>query len=156
MYFVECKPDAILIKSLTLTSRKNIQHAGNKSELIKKLTERYTNSKGVIDEDPWSNQPPHMRKFGEKQHFTPHGLKIMHQTNKNNMLIILCPRLEEWILKATQEAKINLKRYSLPSDPVKLHQQINIQMDRFQELVENLKTKSNRLKELKKHLKHRS
>jgi len=148
MFLVECKPDAVLVESLILTSRKNIQHAGNKSELLKKLTERYSDSEGVIDEDPWSIQPPHMQKFEEKQNLTSYGLKMLHQTSKNNTLIVLCPRLEDWILEAAQEANVDPQKYNLPNDPAKLHQQINIQIDKFQKLVEKLKTKSNRLNKL--------
>lgn len=152
MYLVECKPDAILVKSLTLASRKNIHHAGNKSELLKKLAERYGDSKGVIDEDPGSIQPPHLQKFEEKQQLTSCNLKILRQTSKNNTLIILCPRLEDWILEASREVSIDLKRYNLPNDSRKLHQQINIQIENFQKLVEDLKSESNRLKELKRLL----
>ncbi|KPV61902.1 MAG: hypothetical protein AOA66_1574 [Candidatus Bathyarchaeota archaeon BA2] len=151
MYLVECKPDATLVKSLTRTSRKNIEHAGNKSELLKKLAERYGNSKGIIDEDPWSIQPPHLQKFKEKQDLTRYNLKILRQTRKNNILIMLRPRLEDWILEAAREASIDVKKYNLPNDPVKLHEQINIQIGNFQKLVEDL-AKSNRFRELKKHL----
>jgi len=151
MYLVECKPDTVLVKSLTLTSRKNIKHAGNKSELLKKLTECYGNSKGIIDEDPWSIQPPHLRKFREKHDLTNFNFKILHQTSKNNTLIVLRPRLEEWILEAAHEANIDLKKYDLPDDPVKLHECINIQIDKFQKLVEEL-SRGNRFRELKIHL----
>jgi len=151
MYLVECKPDAILVKSLTRASRKSIDHAGNKSELLKKLTERYGNSKGIIDEDPWSIQPPHLRKFREKHDLTSYNLKILYQTSKNNTLIMLRPRLEDWILEAAHEANIDLKKYDLPNDPIKLHERINIQIDKFQKLVENL-ARSNRLRKLKIHL----
>jgi len=57
MYLVECKPDETLVKVLTNTSRKNVMHAGNKTELLKMLTKRSANLKGIIDEDPLSHQP---------------------------------------------------------------------------------------------------
>jgi len=151
MYLVECKPDEILLKSLTLATRKNIEHAGNKSQLLKKLTADYGNSKGVIDEDPGSIQPPHLQKFRERQDLTGYNLKVLHQKSKNNTLIILRPRLEDWILKAAHEANIDPKKYNLPNDPTKLHEQINIQIDKFQKLVKAL-TKTNRFKKLKTHL----
>jgi len=151
IYLVECKPDATLVKSLTLAPRKRIEHAGNKSQLLKKLTEHYGNSKGIIDEDPGSVQPPHLQKFREKQDLTSYKLKILHQKSKNNTLIILRPRLEDWILDASKEANINPEKYSLPKDPTKLHEQINIQIDKFQKLVKNL-AKSRRLKALQTHL----
>jgi len=151
MYLVECKPDEVLVKSLTSTSRKNIKHAGNKSELLKTLSEHYGNSKAIIDEDPGSIQPPHLQKFKEKQDLTSYKLKILHQKSKNNTVIVLRPRLEDWILDASREANIDPEKYSLPNDPTKLHQQINIQIDKFQKLVKDL-AKSKRLRELKTHL----
>jgi uncharacterized coiled-coil protein SlyX len=152
MYLVECKPDEILIKVLTSASRRQIRHAGNKSELLKKLTERFTNAKGMVDEDPLSHQPPHLRKFEEKHELAMYDLKVLHQKSGNNTLIVLCPRLEDWILKAAREANINLESYGLPDNPEKLHEQINIKTDNFQKLVENVQAKSERLKKLKQRL----
>jgi len=152
MFLVECKPDAVLVESLTLTSRKNIQHAGNKSELLRKLTDRHVDSKGVVDEDPWSSQPPQMQKFKEKHDLTGYNLKILYQTSKNNTLIILCPRLEDWILEAAQEANMDPEKYGLPNDPTELHKLINVQIDKFHTLMEKLKTKSNRVKKLREYL----
>jgi len=151
IYLVECKPDAVLIKSLTLAPRKRIEHAGNKSQLLKKLTEHYSNSKGIIDEDPGSIQPPHLQKFKQKQDLPSCKLRILHQKGRNNTLIILCPALEEWILDTAKEAKIDPQEYGLPKDPTKLHQQINIQIDKFQKLIKDL-ANSKRLKTLKTHL----
>jgi hypothetical protein len=153
MYLVECKPDAVLVISLTSASKKDIIHAGNKSELLKRLIERQTNSKGIIDEDPWSVQPPHLQKFEETQDLTGYKFKILRHATKNNTLIVLCPRLEEWILEAAKEVNMDIRTYNLPNDAAKLHEQINIRIDRFQKLVQDLKKKSNRIKALKKHLK---
>jgi hypothetical protein len=151
MYLVECKPDEVLVKSLTLTSRKNIQHAGNKSQLLKKLTEQFSNSKALIDEDPGSIQPPSLQKFREKQDLTSYRLKILRQKSRNNTLIILRPRLEEWILEAAKEAKIDPRKYNLPKDPTQLHEQINMQIDQFQKLVKDLVI-TKRVRKLKTHL----
>ncbi|MEM2995464.1 MAG: hypothetical protein QXI91_05575 [Candidatus Bathyarchaeia archaeon] len=76
MYLVECKPDATLVKSLTGTSRKNIIHAGNKTELLKRLTKHFTNSIGIVDEDPWSHQSPLLNKFKKVQNLTKCDIKI--------------------------------------------------------------------------------
>lgn len=150
MYLVECKPDEVLVKVLTGTSRKNITHAGNKSELLKKLAERFLNSKGIVDEDPLSHQPPHLKKFEEKPNLAVYDIKLFHQKSGNNVLIMLCPRLEDWILKAAHEANVNPEGYGLPDDPEKLHEQINIKTDKFQEFVESIQPESERLKRLKR------
>jgi len=151
MYLVECKPDEALVRTLTSTSRKNIKHAGNKPELLKTLAKHCSNTKAIIDEDPGTNQPPRLQKFTQKQDLPSYKLKILHHKSQNNTLIILRPALEEWILQAAKEANINPEKYSLPKDPTKLHQQINIQIDKFQQLIKDL-TKSKRLRELKTRL----
>jgi hypothetical protein len=149
MYLVECKPDEILVKVLTNTPRKQIQHGGNKSELLKRLTKR-SNSIGIVDEDPLSHQPPHLRKFEEKLKIC--DIKILHQRRGNNILIMLCPRLEDWILKAAHEVNVNPEKYGLPDNPEKLHEQINIKTDKFLGFVDDIRIKSERLKKLKQHL----
>ncbi|MDW8022416.1 MAG: hypothetical protein RMJ15_01525 [Nitrososphaerota archaeon] len=95
MYLVECKPDVVLVKSLTKASKMDIIHAGNKSELLKKLVERYTGVKGIIDEDPWSHQPSLLNRFEEKHRLMEHEIRIFHQRGENDVVIMLCPRLEE-------------------------------------------------------------
>lgn len=40
-------------------------------------------------------------------------------------------------------------------DPIKLHEQINIKIDKFERLVEDIKERSNMVKALTKHLKMR-
>jgi len=45
-----------------------------------------------------------------------------------------------------------MKQYDLPKEPSKLHAIININLDKFERLIESLKQRSNRLKALKKLL----
>ena len=62
------------------------------------------------------------------------------------MLIIICPRLEDWIIKASIEEKINLNNYDLPSNPVDFHSIININpnITKFQNLLHELLKKENK------------
>lgn len=87
-------------------------------------------------------------KFSEKDKF-----RILHHNQRNNRLMVLCPRLEEWVIEASREANIGLRRYGLPSDPDELHETINIRIERFQRLVRELRKRSNRVKALQAHLK---
>jgi hypothetical protein len=151
MYLVECNPDEVLIRTVTITSRKNIKHSGNKSELLKALSQRFDNSKGLVDEDPWSIQPPYLDKFHEKQDLTGYNIKILEQKSKNNTIVMLRPRLEDWILQAAKEANVSPAQFGLPDEATKLHEQINVGIDKFQKLLDALKT-SKRLQELKKAL----
>ncbi len=152
VYLTECKPETILVQILTRTSRKNISHAGNKSELLKKLVEHFTNSKGIIDEDPWAYQPPFLSRFEKTQDLTIHEIKVFRRKNRNNLLIMLCPRLEDWIIKAANEADIKPEQFGLPNSPEELHRLINIRTDNFKELVKRIKDKSNRIEKLTRYL----
>jgi hypothetical protein len=146
MIYVECKLDFALIRSITKISKREIVHAGGKPEVCKQL-ERRKNCKGLVDEDPWSIQPPYMKKMRARD-LSKHEMKILHD-NKGNCLVVLRPRLEEWILRAAKEANVELRKYNLSSDAGKLHEEININIDRFKKLIEDLKD-CNRLKILKR------
>ena len=146
MIYVECKPDFTLVKSITGIPKREIIHAGGKSEVCKRL-EKNKNHKGVVDEDPWSVQPPYLKKLETKENLSDYELKLLDDNN-DNRLIVLCPRLEDWILKTAKEADVDVRKYNLPEDPTKLHEVINNKIDKFDDLIENLKDHE-RLKILK-------
>ncbi len=149
MIYVECKPDFTLVKSITNILKREIIHEGGKSEVCKRL-ERQKNCRGLIDEDPQSIQPPYVKKMIAKDDLSKLELKIL-QDNNDNYLIVLCPRLEEWILKSAKEADIDVRRYNLPNNARKLHREININLDKFKILIADLKD-CNRMKTLKRLL----
>ncbi len=84
------------------------------------------------------------------QNLSEHDLKILHD-EKNNRLIVVCPRLEEWLLETAKLAGIKITSYGLPSDAEKLHERININLKKFEKLLNNLKN-NNRMKTLKRLL----
>jgi len=146
MIYTECKPDSTLVKLLGI-SKKQIIHLGGKPEVCKQLEKR-EDWKGLVDEDPFSVQPPYLKKLQEKKNLSNYGLKILNDPSKNNDLIVLRPRLEEWIIKATEEAGIDIKRYNLPDDGEQLHKVINMDLRKFERLVNELKGKSKMLEAL--------
>lgn len=146
--YVECKPDSILVKSLIKISRKEIIHAGNKPEICKKLKKR-ENCVGLVDEDPNSPQPPYMKRM-KAEFLSENGLKILHD-KKYNRLVVLCPRLEEWLLEAVKQANMQMGNYGLPNDGMKLHQRINININKLERLIRDLKD-CDRIKNLKRFL----
>ena len=151
--YVECKPDFTLVRTITKIPKKHIIHAGGKSEICRKL-EKQQNCTGLIDEDPLSIRPPYIEKMEIVDNLLQHELKVLYDTSRGNYLVVLRPRLEEWILKAAQEASTDVRKYGLPDDAGKLHQEINANLDKFERLIENLKD-SGRLKTLKKLLEKR-
>lgn len=145
--YVECKPDFTLVTSITRISKKHIIHAGGKPEMCRRL-EKQQHCTGLIDEDPLSIQPSYIEKTEIANDFPECGIKVLHDKSKDNYLFVLCPRLEDWILKTAQEVNIDAKKYGLPDDPIDLHEKINANLDKFEKLIKSLK-ESKRLKTLK-------
>ncbi len=146
MIYVECKPDRALVRSITNIPGGEIVHEVGRSRVCEKLAKQ-RNCKGLADEDPLSAQPHYMKKVRLENDLFQHELKVFHDESNGNHLFVLCPRLEEWILKAAKEADLNVEKYSLPNTPGKLHREINLDPRKFERLLEDLKD-SKRLKTL--------
>lgn len=92
--FVECNPDEILAVSLGVR-KKILTHSNDKGRVCNSL-EKKVDSVGMIDEDPESSQPTYISKLKfVEEHFK---VKVLYDKKSNNKLIIIRPRLEEWIL----------------------------------------------------------
>lgn len=150
MIYVECNADQTLVETL-VQSKKLISHSFGKGNVCNRL-KKNTNSIGLVDEDPSCAQPGYIKKLewiSEKN-----GLKIYKDKNSNNTLIMLCPRLEEWILKASEEAKKDVSDYGLPKDANSLHKRLSIRKDRqkFRSLIDVVRQKSQLIQSLGEHL----
>ena len=84
----------------------------------------------------------------------PHlGLKVYQDSPRNNQLIVLCPKLEDWVLRAADEVRLNMSNYGLPNTANRLHRVINIDLRKFERLMADLNAAtSNRLKTLQELL----
>lgn len=149
MIFLECEPDKALVRALGIP-RKEILHAGSKGNVCKRL-KRSRNSKGMVDEDPSSVQPSYIEKL--KMNSYEHDTKLLYDKNAQNTLIVLCPTLEDWILKAAKEARVDLEDYSLPDDAHELHKIINTKLEKFVLLIDDIKKRSKMLKTLAEAIK---
>jgi hypothetical protein len=152
MIYIECEPDKVLVKALGI-SRKEIKHVFSKGNVCNKL-EKNINSKGLVDEDPLSAQPTYIGKL--KLHSHEKNIKLLYDENAQNYLIMLCPTLEEWILKAVKESGMNIVNFGLPDDVEKLHRTINIKLGSFENLMEDIKKRrSSMLKTLEGFIKNK-
>ena len=80
------------------------------------------------------------------------GIEILHHNQGHNRLIVLYPRLEEWVIESARKANVSLRNYNLPTTGNELHEVINFKIKRFEELLDDLKQSSERVKILKRHL----
>lgn len=145
MIYIECNSDWALLNSITTFSRKEIVHEfKGKYEICKQLAKR-TGCKGLIDEDPLSTEPPYvtrLRSAGSEDNLEEHNIKVLHDRSKDNYLIVLCPRLEGWILTTAKEAGLDVRKYGLPSDEGRLHRHIDLELGKFEKLLEDLRSKN--------------
>jgi len=115
---VECYPDAALLRALGV-SKKQLRHERCKGEVVKRVR-KFDFATGLIDEDPASAQPRDLDNYKQLQ--AAEGLRLLaRRDDKNKRLIIVCPRLEDWLIARAKSSGIRPKDYGLPSDPDKLH-----------------------------------
>lgn len=80
---------------------------------------------GIIDEDTstHSKNLPFEKGFKEIRNFNREEIKLLHKSKNaiDAILIVLCPRLEEWMLRAAEEANHDPKKYNLHNSANKLH-----------------------------------
>jgi len=152
MIFVECKPDYLLVRKLGY-SKKQIIHAGNISEVCKRL-QNNQNCCGLVDEDPYGTKPTYMVNLLNNSLISNnHDIKVAYDNRRNNYLIVLCPRLEEWFHKTARIIRINLRQYRLPDNPVKLHAVINENLDKFESFLNAILSQNHpRINELRNAL----
>jgi len=149
MIYLECEPDKALVKALGVP-RKEIRHMFSKGNVCNRL-EKSKSSKGMVDEDPESAQPSYIGKL--KPFSSRHGIKVLLDERNQNYLIVLCPRLEDWVLNVTKEVNIDVLEYGLPSDPNKLHEVLNIKLGKFKDIIDKIRPKSEMLKTLEAFIK---
>ncbi len=123
-FYVEDVAHRELILVLTKVSRKQVRFKGMcKTEVLKALKEESEKHiVGVVDEDPDKNQPPLLRNFEEFANDERANIRILRLDKAK--LIILRPRVEEWILKVARNSGLNVREYGLPEDADKLHERL--------------------------------
>ncbi len=151
MIYIECKPDFMLVHSLIKVARREIIHEfKGKFEICRRLRDQ-TDCKALIDEDPSGRQPPYVKEAKLEEDLADYHIKVFHHNSTNNQLIVMCPKLEDWILGAARETGIDVRTYDLPDEASRLHRHINLSLGKFEVLLEDLKN-SSRLKTLKRLL----
>lgn len=80
------------------------------------------------------------------------GISVLKAGN-DSRLVVLYPRLEQWILEAAKEARVDIKKFGLPNDEITLHEIININLEKYKELLKVLQKRNCRLSEFAKEIK---
>lgn len=144
MYYVECNPDKALLCTLGI-SRKQVIHSYGKGNVCRRL-QKTANAIGLVDEDPKSARPSYIKTL--KLIDTKDEIKLYFDSKTDNRLILLCPRLEEWIVLAARNANEDITRYGLPDNANELHKVINVRQHDFRQFITDIRDKSPMLKTL--------
>ena len=150
MLYVEGKADEVLVIGLGLT-RGEVSRELNKDEVLKQLGSQ-SHCLGMVDEDPNSPQPIQLSRMIVAADYDLLGLRVLEHRAQNNRVILLRPRLEEWLLRAAQDAGLDVggRRYNLPSSPTRLHREINLDLSKVERLLADLtETDSPRIRQLR-------
>jgi hypothetical protein len=136
---VECNPDEALVKTLGLT-RKKIVHQNNKGEVCNYF-EKSSIKVALIDEDPGKGQPNYLKLFlVDEEKF---DIRKLTQKSTGKIILVIKPRLEEWVLTQCVKSKINPEKFHLPNQAKRLKDVINLRLQHFASLLNELKKKEN-------------
>ena len=149
MTFVECKPDELLVRTLGIP-RKQLRHENDKPRVCGRLS-RLEKCTGLVDEDPHTEQDKYIKALNfQEEKF---AVRILNDGKRKNKVIMLCPRLEEWMIATTQAAGLKMSDFGLSDKGNELHREINGRLQAVQKLIEKLlEIESTGIVFLKKHL----
>ena len=149
MIYVECKPDQKLVQLASGFQQREIIHElKGKYGIAARLGDQ-RNASGMLDEDPGKHQPSYLTKLHVSDEIIDAGLKLLKDTARGNQVILLMPRLEEWVLRAAHDVDLDVIRLGLPRNPNRLHEEINLDIRKFERLLRELESNNSfRLKAL--------
>src|SRR5687768_14074220 len=113
MIYVECSPDEALVRITAGLPKRDIIHEQGKFEVLRRLA-RSQGLQAMLDEDPASIMPSTLKRMRVEQELNEAALRLMLDPRKSNRVILLCPRLEEWVIGAAREGQKNIEDYGLP------------------------------------------
>lgn len=102
----------------------------------------------MIDEDPGAAQPAYLQELHLMS--DEHGVRILRDDKRDHRVIVLQPRLEEWIIATAAAARLAPEDSGLSAQANELHKEINFRLAAFARLIRALITaRSGRLAHLK-------
>ena len=134
MLLLECKPDEELARQLG-RARRDCRHLNDKGRVCNWL-KRMEGLVAMIDEDPGAAQPPYLGQLERVS--DEHGIRVLRDPARNHRVIILRPRLEEWVIAGAKAARIDMEEFGLSERGNDFHREINSRLPAFSRLIEAL------------------
>ena len=138
MIYVECKPDGILVRHLTGLPRRQVVHEVKGKPGVCNRLMRGKDLVAMVDEDPGTTQPVYMTQLSLSHESPNAGLKLYYDRTRNNRVVVLCPRLEEWLLRTAADLGLSMRDYGLPERANRLHSVINQDERKIQRLLSDM------------------
>lgn len=136
--FVECKPDEALVVALGVP-KGNVEHAAGRAGVCAQL-QRLENVIGMVDEDPDAQPSRYLQAL--PQIAWTQEIRVLTDSQRNNRVIILSPRLEPWLVRSAKSAGLRMTEFGFESDDGKgLHSEINQRLANLKKLVTELVAK---------------
>ena len=143
MIFVEDKSDQYILQYFDKPSKK-IYIADGKQDVVKKI-KKEDDTIGIIDFDNGIDKETEGMEMSEDLNH----IKVF--SYKKSRLVVIYPRLQEWLVSACSESASKPSAFKLPDKIGEFHKAINkeILKDRLLKLLIHLKKNSNMFREYK-------
>ena len=146
MIAVECFPDEILVRSMGIPVAR-ITHQKGKGNVVNAVVRGHA-SVGVIDQDPDSAQPSEFSRF--KSVAQEGDLALMeHHSGNDRRLVVISPRLEEWLIARAIVSGVNPKDYGLPDTAKNLKRRRYDRLPKYRAFLDQLGAKDAEFKALR-------
>jgi hypothetical protein len=111
MLYVECYADELLAQVLGVP-RREVRHECGKGNIFRRLRQLEA-GKGLVDEDPSACQPAEWLQYRVVAQQGSVTLR-QHVRAEARQVIVLSPRLEEWLYERAEACQIRPEAYGLP------------------------------------------
>ena len=138
MIYVECKPDGILVRHLTGLPKRQVAHEASGRGAVCNRLMKNNNVAAMVDEDPGTVRPTYMTHLTLSDENVQLGLKLYRDASRNNRIVVLCPKLEDWLIRAAGDSDLSMSTYGLPDRANALHKVINLDDRKIQRLLADL------------------
>jgi hypothetical protein len=129
----ECYADGTVLRACGF-GRMQVDHKRSKYRVVWAVL-RLDGRLGLVDEDPGQTPSDDLARF----RMTQHGHDLMTLEYEGLHLVVIRPRLEEWLLRTARLAHIDVRDYGLPDEAEKLHGIIDEELDKLDRLLQALK-----------------
>jgi hypothetical protein len=118
MLYVECYPDEVLARTLGVP-RREVKHEHGKGNITNRLNQ-LSEGTGMLDEDRLGFQAAGLRHYRPVKQ-TGKLVLMEHANSSAKRLVLVCPRLEEWLYERAAACGVNPLEYGLPDTAARLH-----------------------------------